>query len=142
MFTMDSGGDLISFDITVVNPCWDTVFDAIAFADNPVTVVDGEIATTTWTQPATQVDTDTNIAKICGSMTFDVFLDNDETDTVPTEPWAVVSSADGTWTLTIDTTADLSLIANEPTVDMLICPELPSSCLMYSLRPDHVYATV
>lgn len=52
-FAMDSGDDLISFDITVTNPCWDTTIDAIAFGDNPIVVIDGEVGSTQWTMPAT-----------------------------------------------------------------------------------------
>ena len=56
-------------------------------------------------------------------MSAAVYTNNDGSDTNPTNNWASVSGPDfttGAYTLTIDTTADQSLIADEASVTITI----------------------
>ncbi len=85
------GADLITFDITVENPCYTTTINSITFGSNPLPVTDSQDAYTEWSPPSTQADLDYIIDMICGEMTFEVFSDSDGTDTIPSNTWAIVT---------------------------------------------------
>ena len=74
---------------------------------------DGASATTTFSAPINSVmATHDDPALLCGSTSFELFLDT--SDTALAKPWAVLSGpVSGVYTITIDTTKDLDLIANE-----------------------------
>jgi len=71
----------------------------------------------TFIRPTTTVEDSTGIASICGDTTYSIHSDNSGTNFAYTSGWAVITGpTSSTFTLTIDTTVDLSLIANEASV--------------------------
>jgi len=73
--------------------------------------------------PTNSFSTTQGVADRCGKMTAAVYTNNDGTDTIPNNNWAKLTGPDSTtgkYVLTIDTTADLTLIANEASVTKTI----------------------
>lgn len=69
-------------------------------------------------RPTTAAEVTNGIAGVCGTTNYALFKTNTDTAHTYTSTWAVISapSSTGVYTLTIDTTKDLSLIASEATV--------------------------
>jgi hypothetical protein len=116
----------VSFSIAVTDPCSASTAEATVFKDGSnnvitsVTVTDGTAATTiTIDAPTNSFATSETVPDRCGSMSAAVYTDNDGNDTNPTNNWAEITGPDfttGAYTLTIDTTKDLTLIDDEATV--------------------------
>lgn len=86
-------------------------------------MTDGTSTTATIVAPANSFATSEGVNDRCGDMSVAVYTNNDGTDTNPTNSWAAVSGPDfttGAYTLTIDTTKDLTLIAAEASVTVTI----------------------
>jgi len=79
-------------------------------------VQDENTGTVTFVRPTTSVETSSGITQVCGTTTYSLHSDNSGTSHSYDAGWAVITESSGTYTLTIDTTADLSLIANEASV--------------------------
>jgi hypothetical protein len=56
------------------------------------------------------------IASVCGDTSYTLHSDNSGSTYSYTSTWAAITESSGTYTLTIDTTADTTLIANEASV--------------------------
>ena len=125
-FNLNANNEQVSFNIAVTDPCAATTANAVVFKDGSanvitsLTVTDGAAAATvTIDAPTNSFATSEGVADRCGSMSAVVYSDNDGNDTNPTNNWAIITGPDfttGAYTLTIDTTMDLSLIAAEATV--------------------------
>ena len=111
-FPMEGTDQIVSFEVSFVNPCLTTAIDALVFSASPVTIVDGYSGTTEFSTPGTALDTAKSDTKLCGEMSFEIFLD--ESDTPITDTYnsslAVISEETGTYTVTFDSTVDLSVI--------------------------------
>ena len=68
----------------------------------------------------TSVETSSGITLVCGTTTYSLHSDNAGATHSYNAGWAVITESSGTYTLTIDTTADLSLIANEASVTIAL----------------------
>ena len=80
-------------------------------------MTDGSTTTVTFTRPTTSVEDSTAIASVCGDTSFSIHSDNSGSTFSYNAGWAVITGpSSGTYTLTIDTTADSSLIDNESSV--------------------------
>ena len=119
-FAMDSGDDVVTFTVEIINPCLTTAIDSIVFGDNPLVIVDGTAGFTEWTAPGTALDAAKSDSGLCGSMSFELFLDDSETalSSLYADDLAVISVDDGTWRITVDTLADLTIIDDESSVDI------------------------
>ena len=91
-------------------------YQFLTFAPTTITVVDKGTATTTFSDPTNSVmDTHSDPALLCGSTSYELF--SDTSDSALTSAWAVLSGpVSGVYTITIDTTVDLTLIADEASV--------------------------
>jgi hypothetical protein len=123
-FPLDQTQDTVTFDVVVANPCLTADIDAITGWTNPLIVVDGETAETEWDSPQTDLDAEMGDVDLCGPRAFEVYLDEQDTPLTPTysAEWAAITQptyAD-TFRLTVDTTADLSLIGNEDRKDITL----------------------
>jgi hypothetical protein len=88
-------------------------------APSALSITAGTSATTSWSPPRSAVDTTNNDDLLCGKQSYTIVTSNDSSDVALTLPWATISSeslVDGTFTLTADTSVDLTLIANEASV--------------------------
>jgi len=119
-FAPANAADKVEFTITIINPCTTTTLADLTVgttdSSSPYSkaVTDGGSTTVTFTRPVTAVETSSGIAKVCGDTSYTIHSDNSGTNFSYTSTWAVISGpVSDTYTLTIDTTADLSLIANE-----------------------------
>jgi hypothetical protein len=74
-FDMNTGADVVSFGVSVINPCESTSIEDITFTVSPLVVVNGLAESTTWTMPITALDTAKADADLCGDVSFEVFLD-------------------------------------------------------------------
>ena len=115
-FTPSVDGDKIVFTIVVTDPCVAATINSLTFAPTTITVVDKGTATTTFSDPTNSVmDTHSDPALLCGSTSYELF--SDTSDSALTSAWAVLSGpVSGVYTITIDTTVDLTLIADEASV--------------------------
>ena len=109
----------------MTDPCGASTATTVTFQDSgnsaitDVTVTDGNSVTVTIDAPTNSFATSEGIIDRCGSMSTAVYTNNDGTDTNPTNNWASLTGPDfttGAYTLTIDTSLDQSLIADEATV--------------------------
>lgn len=129
-FTLNQVNDQVSFSVTVTDPCSASTASALVFRDpansssvTTMAVTDGLSITVDIDAPTNSFSTSEGVADRCGKMTASVYTNNDGTDTNPTNNWASLSGPDATtgkYVLTIDTTADLSLIAAEAQVSHVI----------------------
>ena len=77
-------------------------------------VTDGSSTTVTFVRPTTTVEDDSGIASVCGDTSYTLHSDTSGTAFTYNANWAVITGpVSDTYTLTIDTTQDLSLIDNE-----------------------------
>ena len=83
-------------------------------------MTDGSSASVTFVRPTTTVETSSGITSACGSSTYSIHSDNSGTNFSYASGWAVITEASEVFTLTVDTTVDSSLIANENTVTIPI----------------------
>ena len=90
-FTMDTGDDIVSFQVEITNPCLST--DILAVVFETLTVVDGETGTVEWSDPGTQLDEDNADTDLCGPVSFEVYLDTSDTEFTPTyvAKWAEIT---------------------------------------------------
>lgn len=129
-FTLNQVSDQVSFSVTVTDPCTASTVTALTFKDpsdsstvTTMPVTDGLSITVDIDAPANSFSTSEGVSDRCGKMTTAVYTNNDGTDTNPTNSWASLSGPDATtgkYVLTIDTTKDLTLIAAEAQVSIII----------------------
>lgn len=71
----------------------------------------------TFVRPTTSAETSSGITAVCGDTSYTLHSDNTGNTHSYNANWAVISGpVTDTYTLTIDTTADTNLIANEASV--------------------------
>lgn len=119
-FSPADASDKVEFTITIANPCHTVTVPTLTVSGTDSSspylkgVNDGSTTTVTFVDPITQVETDTGISAVCGSTSYSIHSANDGTNFSYNAGWAVITGpVSGTYTLTIDTTADLTLIDNE-----------------------------
>jgi len=123
-FTPANAADKVEFTLAIANPCRTTTLSTItvtgADSSSPYSkgVTDGTTGTVTFVRPTTTVETSTLIDSICGETSYTIHSSNAGANFSYNAAWAVITESAGTYTLTIDTTADLTLIANEDTVTL------------------------
>ena len=83
-FTMDSGDQIVSFNVEIIDPCVSTAIKDITFDPSSLEVVDGLTGTTTWNAPITDLDEALTDTLLCGTMSFEVYLDTDDSAFTPT----------------------------------------------------------
>jgi hypothetical protein len=117
------GGSTVSFTITIVNPCASTTLNTITVSGTTSsgpyskTVIDGGQGTVTFVRPTTVAEDTNGIASACGATTYSIHNTNSGGTFSYNAAWAVITGpATNTYTLTIDTTKDLNLIASEATL--------------------------
>ena len=122
-FTPANAADKVEFTIVISDPCRTATVNAITVStatnSSPYdkTVVDGSSMTVTFVRPTTSVETSTGIESVCGETTYSLTTNTSGGAFSYTSGWAVISGpVSDVYTLTIDTTVDQSLIANESTV--------------------------
>ena len=124
-FNLNSGAQQVAFDVTVTDPCAASTMNAVVFKDSgastvtATTVTDGLNVVITIDAPTNSFATSEGVIDRCGSMSAIVVTDSDGNDTNPTNNWATITGPDfttGAYTLTIDTSLDQTLIADESTV--------------------------
>ena len=119
-FTPADASDKVEFTITIANACHTTTVPTLTVSGTDSSapylkgVDDGSTTTVTFVRPTTPVEDDTGIYAICGATSYSIHSANDGTNFSYNSGWAVITGpSSGTYTLTIDTTVDLSLIDNE-----------------------------
>ena len=93
-----------------------TVTGADSSSPYSKSVGDGSSTTVTFVRPVTAAETSNGVVSVCGSTSYSVHSSNTGTNFSYNAAWAVITgpSSSGVYTLTIDTTQDLSLIDDEP----------------------------
>ena len=126
-FNPADANDKVEFTITIADPCKTTTLSTItvsgADSSSPYSksVTDGASTTVTFVRPTTAVEDSTGIASVCGDTSYTLHSDNSGTNFSYTSGWALVTGpSSNTYTLTVDTTVDSSLIANENSVTISI----------------------
>ena len=120
-FAYADAADKVEFTIAIANPCRTATVNTITVtgtdSSSPYSkgLTDGTTDTVTFVRPTTSVETSTAISAVCGDTSYSLHSDNSGSTHTYDAAWAVITESSGTYTLTIDTTADLSLIANEAT---------------------------
>jgi hypothetical protein len=77
-------------------------------------VQDTATATVTFVRPTTTTEDSNGIVSVCGATTYSLHSDNSGTNYSYNSNWAVITGpVSDTYTLTVDTTVDLTLIDNE-----------------------------
>ena len=119
-FAPSDSNDKVEFTITIADPCKTATVNTItvsgADSSGPYSksVTDGSTTTVTFVRPTTSVESSTGISAVCGDTSYTLHSDNSGTAFTYNAAWAVITGpTSDTYTLTIDTTADLSLIAAE-----------------------------
>ena len=124
-FNLNASNQQVSFDIAVTDPCAASTANTVVFKDGSgntitdITVTDGGTTTVTIDAPTNSFAVSDGVADRCGSISAAVYTDNNGSNTNPTNNWATITGPDfttGAYTLTIDTTADLTLISDEASV--------------------------
>jgi hypothetical protein len=117
-FAPSGDSEKVVFDIVITDPCKTATVNDVTYSPSTISVVDGSSATTTYIAPTNSVmDTHSTPSLFCDSTSYGIFTDNDGTDTAPSNGWAAISGpVSSTYTVTIDTSLDLNLIANEASV--------------------------
>ena len=124
-FNVNTVSDQVSFSIVVTDPCSASTANTVTFKDDTnaaitsITVTDGSTVTVTIDKPTNSFATTEGVPDRCGSMSAAVYTDNNGSNTNPTNNWAAITGPDfttGAYTLTIDTTKDLTLISDESSV--------------------------
>ena len=115
-FTPASDSDKVVFTITVTDPCVLATINSLSFTPSSISVVDKSVATATFSDPTNSVmDTHSDPALLCGITSYALY--SDTSDTALLSAWAVLSGPiSGVYTITIDTTVDLTLIDEEASV--------------------------
>lgn len=93
-----------------------TVTGADSSSPYSKSVGDGSSTTVTFVRPVTAAETSNGVVSVCGNTSYSVHSSNTGTNFSYNAAWAVITgpSSSGVYTLTIDTTQDLSLIDDEP----------------------------
>ena len=122
-FAPADANDKVEFTIVIENPCLTTTVNTITFSgtdsSSPYSkaVTDGSTTTVTFVRPTTTTETSAGISAVCGDTTYSLHSDNSGTNFSYNAAWAVITGpVSGTYTLTIDTTADTTLIDAEASV--------------------------
>ena len=121
-FAYADAADKVEFTVAIADPCRTTTLSGITVSttdsSSPYSkgVTDGGTMTVTFVRPTTVVETSTGIVSVCGETTYTLHTDTSGGNFSYTSGWAVISGpVSDTYTLTVDTTVDLSLIDNEST---------------------------
>ena len=77
------------------------------------TIIDGSVADSTITFVTPTDTATTTYAAVCGEYTYSIHSDGAGANFAYNAAWAVISEATGTYTLTIDTREDLTIIGTE-----------------------------
>ena len=103
--------------MTIIDPCTTATINAVVFSPSTISVMDGNVATTTFIVPTNSVmDSKNDPALLCGTTSFAIF-ENTSDLALSSSGWAKLSGpVNGVYTITIDTTKDLTLIAAEASV--------------------------
>jgi len=119
-FAPADSNDKVEFVITIADPCRTTTVNTItvtgADSSSPYSkaVTDGSSTSVTFVRPTTTTEDTNGVVQVCGETSYSLHSDNTGTAFTYNSGWAVISGpVSGTFTLTVDTTVDLSLIANE-----------------------------
>ena len=109
----------LALNVVLTDPCESTSIATLTISALSVT----HGATTNnfeeWDLPAVQVDTDHSNTGLCGDLKFEVY--SDTSDSPLSQPWAVLSAeSNGKQRLTINTSADMTLIGDEASVDRTV----------------------
>ena len=122
-FSPTDSSDKVEFTIVIADPCKTATVNTITVSgtdsSSPYSkaVTDGSSTTVTFVRPTTSVETSSGISSVCGDTSYTLHSDTSGNTYSYTSTWAVISGpVSDTYTLTIDTTADSSLIANESSV--------------------------
>ena len=115
-FTPSGDSEKTVFTVTVVDPCTTATINTLTFSPSTISVVDKGTATTTFSDPTNSVmDTHSDPALLCGATSYALY--SDTSDTALSTAWAVLSGPiSGVYTITIDTTVDLTLIGDQASV--------------------------
>ena len=134
-FTPASDSEKVVFTITVTDPCTTATINSLTFSPSSISVQDKGTATTTFSAPTNSVmDTHSDPALLCGATSFALY--SDTSDTALSTAWAVLSGpVNGVYTITIDTTVDLTLIGNEASVSHSI--QVKSTLDSYTSRTGY-----
>ena len=129
-FNLNQVSEQVSFSIAITDPCSGSTANSNVFKDSgtdatitAISVTDGNSITVNIDAPTNSFAVSESVADRCGSMSLAVYTTNDGSDTNPTNNWASVTGPDfttGKYVLTIDTSADLNLIADESTVALTL----------------------
>ena len=103
--------------MTIIDPCTTATINSVIFSPTTISVMDGNVATTTFSVPTNSVmDSKNDPALLCGTTSFAIF-ENTSDLALSSSGWAVLSGpVNGVYTITIDTTRDLTLIGDEASV--------------------------
>lgn len=119
-FAPSDSSDKVEFTITIANPCLTTTVNTLtvsgADSSGPFSkaVTDGSSASVTFVRPTTTTEDSNGVVSVCGDTSYTIHSDNSGTNFSYAADWAVITGpSSGTYTLTVDTTKDLSLIDNE-----------------------------
>ena len=115
------GSDVVSFTIEIVNPCLATTLNTISFTSTDATspqfrkdVVDGNSATALFTRPTTATEDSVSPVLACGTTSYSIHSSAVGANFSYTAGWAVITGpVAGVYSLTVDTTKDLSLIGTD-----------------------------
>ena len=122
-FAPADSNDKVEFTIVIANPCLTATVNTITVSSTDSSgpyskaVTDGSTTTVTFVRPTTTTETSAGISAVCGDTTYSLHSDNSGTNFSYNAAWAVITGpVSGTYTLTIDTTADTTLIDAEASV--------------------------
>jgi hypothetical protein len=139
-FTPATDAERVVFTVTVVDPCDAATITALTFTPSTIAVVDGLTASATFSVPTNSVMVaHSDPALLCGTTSFGIFTDT--SDTAVPNNWAVITGpVSGTYTVAVDTTKDLSLIANEASKTHTL--QIKSTLDAYTSRTNYTPLTV
>ena len=134
-FTPSSDSEKTVFTITVTDPCTSATINSLVFSPSSISVQDKGTATTTFSAPTNSVmDAHSDPALLCGATSFALY--SDTSDTALSTAWAVLSGpVSGVYTITIDTTVDLTLIGDQASVSHSI--QVKSTLDSYTSRTGY-----
>jgi hypothetical protein len=112
----------VSFTVIIADPCETTTINDIVFAGSAysagvLSVTDGATDAVIFSRPTTASEDSNGVVEVCGVTTYSIHNDQANGLFSYNAAWAAITESSGTYTLTIDTTQDLSLIAEESSVD-------------------------
>ena len=121
-FTPASDADKVVYTIVIEDPCLTATIDDVVFLDDTsaavtsASVTDGGQVTVTFTAPSDSVTTgQSSTTNLCGNMNFGLYLDTSDT-ALDTSAISLSGPVDGVYTIHLDTSVDLDLIADQSSV--------------------------